>query len=66
MVRDILTDVVCYYIRKKERGRNPKVICRYLKMKYGITCSESVVARRCESEECLLKSESNISKNSNN
>lgn len=66
MVKDILTDVVCYYIRKKQGDRNPKVICRYLKMRYGITCSESVVARRYESEECLLNSESNISQDSNN
>lgn len=66
MVRDILTDVICYYIRKKQGDRNPKVICRYLKMRYGITCSESVVARRCESEECLLDSKSNISQDSNN
>lgn len=60
MVRDFINDVICYYIKKRGRDRNPKVICRYLKINYGISCSESVINKRCELEECSLNSKSNI------
>lgn len=64
MVRDFIDTVICTYIHKKYKEKNPAVVARFLKLKYGITCSIDVINNRYNLEKCSLESEANIKSNS--
>jgi hypothetical protein len=65
MVRDFIDTVICTYIHKKYKEKNPAVIARFLKFKYGVSCSLDVINKRYQLEKCSLDSEANIKSNSN-
>lgn len=64
MVRDFIDTVICTYIHKKYKEKNPAVVARFLKLKYGVTCSIDVINNRYNLEKCSLESETNIKNNS--
>jgi hypothetical protein len=64
MVRDFIDLVICTYIRKKYKEKNPAVVARFLKLKYGVSCSIDVINNRYNLEKCFLESESNVKNNS--
>lgn len=64
MVRDFIDTVICTYIHKKYKEKNPAVVARFLKLKYGVSCSIDVINNRYNLEKCFLESESNIKNNS--
>jgi CobQ-like glutamine amidotransferase family enzyme len=64
MVRDFIDMVICTYIHKKYKEKNPAVVARFLKLKYSIHCSLDVIDKRYQSEKCFLESETNVKSNS--
>lgn len=64
MVRDFIDTVICTYIHKKYKEKNPAVVARFLKLKYGVSCSIDVINNRYNLEKCSLESEANIKNNS--
>ena len=64
MVRDFIDTVICTYIHKKYKEKNPAVVARFLKLKYRISCSIDVINKRYQLEKCSLESEANIKSNS--
>ena len=46
MVRDFIDMVICTYIHKKYKEKNPDVVARFLKLKYGVSCSIDVINNR--------------------
>jgi len=64
MVRDFIDLIICTYIHKKYKEKNPAVIARFLKLKYRVSCSIDVIEKRYNSEKCFLESETNIKDNS--
>ena len=64
MVRDFIDTVICTYIHKKYKEKNPAVVARFLKLKHGISCSADVINNRYNLEKCSLESETNIKNNS--
>lgn len=64
MVRDFIDTVICTYIHKKYKEKNPAVVARFLKLKYGVSCSIDVINNRYKLEKCFLESETNIKNNS--
>lgn len=64
MVRDFIDMVICTYIHKKYKEKNPAVVARFLKLKYGVSCSIDVIKNRYNLEKCSLESEANIKGNS--
>lgn len=64
MVRDFIDMVICTYIHKKYKEKNPAVVARFLKLKYGVSCSIDVINNRYKLEKCFLESETNIKNNS--
>jgi hypothetical protein len=64
MVRDFIDTVICTYIHKKYKEKNPAVVARFLKLKYGVSCSIDVINNRYNLEKCSLESETNIKNNS--
>lgn len=65
MVKDFINTVICTYINKKYKEKNPAVIARFLKLKYGVNCSLDVINNRYHLEKCSLDSEANIKGNRN-
>ena len=63
MVRDFIDLVICTYINKKYKEKNPAVIARFLKLKYGVNYTLDIINKRY-SEKCLLDSKSNVKSNS--
>ena len=63
MVRDFIDLVICTYINKKYKEKNPAVIARFLKLKYGVNYTLDIINKRY-SEKCLLDSKSNVQSNS--
>jgi hypothetical protein len=64
MVRDFIDMVICTYIHKKYKEKNPAVVARFLKLKYGVSCSIDVINNRYKLEKCFLESETNVKNNS--
>lgn len=64
MVRDFIDTVICTYIHKKYKEKNPAVVARFLKLKYGVSCSIDVINNRYKLEKCFLESEANVKNNS--
>ena len=64
MVRDFIDTVICTYIHKKYKEKNPAVVARFLKLKYNVSCSIDVINKRYQLEKCLLDSEANVKTNS--
>lgn len=64
MVRDFIDTVICTYIHKKYKEKNPAVVARFLKLKYGVSCSIDVINNRYNLEKCSLESEANVKNNS--
>lgn len=64
MVRDFIDMVICTYIHKKYKEKNPAVVARFLKLKYGVSCSIDVIKNRYNLEKCSLESETNVKNNS--
>lgn len=64
MVRDFIDTVICTYIHKKYKEKNPAVVARFLKLKYGVSCSIDVINNRYNLEKCSFESETNIKNNS--
>jgi hypothetical protein len=64
MVRDFIDTVICTYIHKKYKEKNPAVVARFLRSKYSINCSIDVINKRYNLEKCSLESEANIKSNS--
>ena len=64
MVRDFIDTVICTYIHKKYKEKNPAVVARFLKLKYGVSCSIDVINNRYKLEKCFLESETNVKSNS--
>lgn len=64
MVRDFIDMVICSYINKKYKQKNPAVIARFLKLKYGVNYTLDTINQRYL-EKCSLDSEANINSNSN-
>lgn len=64
MVRDFIDMVICTYIHKKYKEKNPAVVARFLKLKYNVSCSIDVINKRYQSEKCFFESEPNIKSNS--
>jgi hypothetical protein len=64
MVRDFIDTVICTYIHKKYKEKNPAVVARFLKLKYGVSCSIDVINNRYKLEKCFLESETNVKNNS--
>jgi hypothetical protein len=64
MVRDFIDLVICTYIHKKYKEKNPAVVARFLKLKYNVSCSIDVINKRYQLEKCLLDSEANVKTNS--
>lgn len=64
MVRDFIDMVICTYIHKKYKEKNPAVVARFLKLKYGVSCSIDVINNRYNLEKCSLESETNVKSNS--
>ena len=46
MVRDFIDTVICTYIHKKYKEKNPAVVARFLRSKYSINCSIDVINKR--------------------
>lgn len=64
MVRDFIDMVICTYIHKKYKEKNPAVVARFLKLKYGVSCSIDVINNRYNLEKCSLESKTNVKNNS--
>lgn len=64
MVRDFIDMVICTYIHKKYKEKNPAVVARFLRSKYSINCSIDVINKRYNLEKCSLESKANIKSNS--
>jgi len=64
MVRDFIDMVICTYIHKKYKEKNPAVVARFLKLKYGVSCSIDVIKNRYNLEKCSLESKANVKGNS--
>ena len=64
MVRDFIDLVICTYMHKKYKEKNPAVVARFLKLKYNVSCSIDVINKRYQLEKCLLDSEANVKTNS--
>ena len=64
MVRDFIDMAICTYIHKKYKEKNPAVVARFLKLKYGVSCSIDVINNRYKLEKCFLESETNVKNNS--
>jgi hypothetical protein len=64
MVRDFIDLVICTYIHKKYKEKNPAVVARFLKLKYNVSCSIDVINKRYQLEKCFLESEANVKTNS--
>ena len=64
MVRDFIDLVICTYINKRYKEKNPAVVARFLKLKHGITCSSDVISNRYNLEKCSLESKANVNSNS--
>ena len=64
MVRDFIDLVICTYINKRYKEKNPAVVARFLKLKHGITCSTDVINNRYNLEKCSLESKANVNSNS--
>lgn len=64
MVRDFIDTVICTYIHKKYKEKNPAVVARFIKLKYGVSCSIDVINKRYNLEKCSLESEANVKSNS--
>ena len=65
MVRDFIDTVICTYIHKKYKEKNPAVVARFLRLKYNVSCSIDVINNRYNDlKECSLESESYIENNS--
>ena len=63
MVRDFIDQLICTYINKKYKEKNPAVIARFLKVKYGVNYNTEDINKRYYLEKCLLDSESNVQSN---
>jgi CobQ-like glutamine amidotransferase family enzyme len=64
MVRDFIDTVICTYMHKKYKEKNPAVITRFLKLKYGVNYASDTINKRYL-EKCALESEASIKSNSN-
>ena len=64
MVRDFIDIVICTYIHKKYKEKNPAVIARFLKLKYNVCYSIDAINNRYNLEKCSLESKANIKNNS--
>ena len=59
MVRDFIDTLICTYMHKKYKEKNPAVIARFLKLKYGVNYASDVINKRYL-EKCTLDSEASI------
>ena len=59
MVRDFIDKLICTYMHKKYKEKNPAVIARFLKLKYGVNYASDVINKRYL-EKCTLDSEASI------
>lgn len=64
MVRDFIDLLICTYINKKYKEKNPAVIARFLKIKHGVRYSADDINKRYYLEKCFLESEANVKSNS--
>ena len=55
--------IICTYIHKKYKEKNPAVVARFLKLKYNVSCSIDVINKRYQLEKCSLESEPNVKSN---
>lgn len=63
MVKDFIDTIICSYIHKKYKEKNPAVVARFLKLKYSINCSLDVINKRYHLEKCSLDSNPNVENN---